>query len=72
MEQMLLAERQAAQQQIQTMFAYIQGLGASVNYQPLPTVTWPPPPLPQIGFAPGAIVTPMSMNGDIYLLAHIY
>jgi hypothetical protein len=72
MEQALLAKRQAAQQQMQTMFVYIQGLGASVNYQPPPTVTWPPPPLPQIGFAPGAIVTPVSMNGYIYLLAYIY
>ena len=30
---------EALQQQIQTMFAYIQGLGASVNYKPPPTVS---------------------------------
>ena len=71
-EQALLAEREAAQQQMQTMFSYLQGLGTTINYQPPPTVTWPPPPLPQIGFAPSAIVTPVSMNGYIYLLAHIY
>ena len=74
-QRMMDAERQryeASQQQMQTMFAYIQGLGASVNYQPPPTVTWPPPPLSQIGFAPGSLVTPVSMNGYIYLLAHIY
>ena len=60
MEQALLAERQVAQQQMQTMFSYLQGLGASINYQPPPTVPWPPSPLPQIGFPyifppPGAI-----------------
>ena len=32
MEQALLAERQAAQQQMQTMFSYLQGLGATINY----------------------------------------
>ena len=64
MEQALLAERQTAQQQMQTMFSYLQGLGASINYQPPPTVPWPPPPLPQIGF-------PFSMN-LFTLLAHTY
>ena len=58
---------EALQQQIQTMFAYIQGLGASVNYKPLPTVSWPPPapPPPQLAFTlmvfPSA-VTPVSIN----------
>ena len=32
-------EREAQWQHMQTMFAYIQGLGASVNYQPPPTVS---------------------------------
>ena len=53
---MMDAERQryeASQQQMQTMFTYIQGLGASVNYQPPPMVPWPPP---------GVAVTPVSMN----------
>ena len=61
---------EASQQQMQTTFAYIQGLGASVNYQPPLTVPWPPPPpLPRMTFAPmsflpppGATVTPMSIN----------
>ena len=58
---------EALQQQIQTMFAYIQGLGASVNYKPPPTVSWPPPapPPPQLAFTlmvfPSA-VTPVSIN----------
>ena len=55
-ERMIEAEWQryeASQQQMQTTFAYIQGLGASVNYQPPPMVPWPPP---------GAAVTPVSMN----------
>ena len=52
---------EAPQQQMQTMFAYIQGLGASINYRPPPTV-------PQMTFAPitylplGHAVTPVSMN----------
>ena len=76
MEQALLAELQAAQQQMQTMFFYLQGLGASANYQPLPTVPWPPPPLPQIGFPsifppPGATDTPVSMNLFTWLRIHI-
>jgi len=72
-ERMIEAEWQryeASQQQIQTMFAYIQGLGASVNYLPPLTVPWPPPPPPppQMTFAPmsffppGPAVTPVSMN----------
>ena len=58
----------APQQQMQTMFAYIQGLGVSVNYRPPPTV-------PQMTFAPitylplGPAVTPMSMN-FFYFHAH--
>ena len=76
MEQALLAERQAAQQQIQIMFSYLQGLGAPMNYQPSPTVPWPPPPQPQIGFPsifppPGATGTPVSMS-LFTLLAHTY
>ena len=76
MEQALLAERQAAQQQMQTMFSYLQGLGASINYQPPPTVPWPPPPLPQIGFPsisppPDATGTPVSMNLFTCLRIHI-
>ena len=76
MEQALLAERQVAQQQMQTMFSYLQGLGASINYQPPPTVPWPPPPLPQIGFpsifpSPGATGTPVSMNLFTCLGIHI-
>src|SRR6185437_15551583 len=67
MEQALLAERQAAQQQMQTMFSYLQGIDVSINYQPPPTMPWPPPPLPQIGLPsiyppPGAADTPVSMN----------
>ena len=62
----LLAERQAAQQQMQTMFSYLQGLGATINYQPPPTMPWPPPPLPPLGlpsiFPPsGATCTPVNM-----------
>jgi hypothetical protein len=51
----------ASQQQMQTTFAFIQVLGASVNYRPPPTV-------PQMTFAPitylhpGPAVTPVSMN----------
>ena len=76
MEQALLAERQAAQQQMQTMSSYLQGLGASINYQPPATVPWPPPPLPQIGFPsvfppPGTIGTPVSMNLFTCLRIHI-
>jgi len=76
MEQVLLAERQAAQQQMQTMFAYIQGLGASVNYQPPPTVSWSPPPLPQMDYPsvfppPSATGTPVSMNVFTCLRIHI-
>ena len=63
-------EREAEWQLMQTMFAYIQGLGASVNYLPPLTVPWPPPPPPppQMTFAPmsflppGPAVTPVSMN----------
>jgi len=77
MEQALLAERQAAQQQMQTMFSYLQGLGATINYQPPPTMAWPPPPLPPLGipsiFPPsGATGTPVSMIYRFTLLAHIY
>jgi hypothetical protein len=76
MEQALLAKRQAVQQQMQTMFAYIQGLGASINYQPPPMVSWPPPPQPQIGYPsifppPGATGTPVSMNVFTCLRIHI-
>jgi len=63
-------EREAEWQHMQTMFAYIQGLGASVNYQPPPTMPWPPPPLPppQMPFAPipflpaGPAITPVSTS----------
>ena len=69
-QRMMNAERQryeAWQQQMQTMFAYIQGLGASVNYQPPPTVLWPPPapPPPQMPFTPMVFlhaVTPVRTN----------
>jgi len=76
MERALLAERQTVQQQMQTMFSYLQGLGASINYQPPPTVPWPPPLLPQIGFLsifslPGATDTPVSMNLFTWLRIHI-
>ena len=76
MEQALLAERQVAQQQMQTMFSYLQGLGASINYQLPPTVPWPPPPLPQIGFPSifpphGATGTHVSMNLFTWLRIHI-
>ena len=60
-------ECEAEWQHMQTMFAYIQGLGASVNYKPPPTVSWPPPapPPPQLAFTlmvfPSA-VTPVSIN----------
>ena len=43
-EMMIEAERQryeASQQQMQTMFANIEGIGASVNYLPPLTVPWP-------------------------------
>ena len=77
MEQGLLAERQDAQQQMQTMFSYLQGLGATINYQPPPTMPWPPPPLPPLGlpsiFPPsGATGTPVSMIYRFTLLAHTY
>ena len=77
MEQALLAERQAAQQQMQTMFSYLQGLGATINYQPPPMMPWPPPPLPPLGlpsiFPPsGATGTPVSMIYRFTLLAHTY
>ena len=76
MEQTLLAGRQAAQQQMQTMFSYLQGIGASINYQQPPTMPWPPPPLPQIGLPsifppPGAADTPVSMNLLTCLCIHI-
>ena len=76
MEQALLAEQHAAQQ-MQTMFSYLQGLGATINYQPPPTMPWPPPPLPPLGlpsiFPPsGATGTPVSMIYRFTLLAHTY
>ena len=43
-ERMIEAEWQryeASQQQMQTMFANIEGIGASVNYLPPLTVPWP-------------------------------
>ena len=76
-QRMMDAERQriaedrqryeASQQQMQTTFAYIQGLGASVNYQPPPTMSWPPPapPPPQLPFTPMVFlhaVTPVRTN----------
>ena len=69
-------EREAEWQLMQTMFAYIQGLGASVNYQPPPTVSWPPPPLPQMDYPsvfppPSATGTPVSMNVFTCLRIHI-
>jgi len=74
MEQALLAERQAAQQQMQTMFSYLQGLGATINYQPPPTMPWPPLPLGLHSIFPpsGATGTPVSMIYRFTLLAHIY
>jgi hypothetical protein len=68
--QRIAEERQryeASQQQMQTMFTYIQGLGASVNYQPPPTMPWPPlaPPPPQLAFTTIVFlftVTPVCMN----------
>ena len=55
------------EQRVAAMFAYMQGLGASINYQPLPTMPWPPPtaPPPQLLGAPmvfPSAVTPVSMN----------
>ena len=75
MEQTLLAERQATQQQMQTMFSYLQGIGATINYQPPPMMPWPPPPLglPSIFSPSGAAGTPVSMNMNLFtLLAHTY
>ena len=77
MEQALLAEREAAQQQMQTMFSYLQGLGTTINYQPPPRMPWPPPLLPLL-FLPsifppsGATGTPVSMIYTFTLLAHTY
>ena len=52
--------REEQELRMQSMFAYMQGLGASVNYRP--------PTVPQMTFAPiiylpsGPAVTPVSMN----------
>jgi len=46
--------REEQEQRVAAMFVYMQGLGASINYQPPPTMPWPPPtaPPPHLPFAP--------------------
>ena len=66
-ERMMEAERQRAEAERQSydaMFAYVQGIGSAVNYQPPRTVAWPPPPPPPMAFVPSPVyaVTPVSMN----------
>ena len=63
--------REEQEKRVAAMFAYMQGLGASINYQPPPTMSWPPPPAPPPQMLGAPMVFP-KLNIDLILYVILF